>query len=176
VGSLVNDKSIYQHINAGATEFQEDMEALKHNFLLRGFFRNRGYEDTADLKKYEISRLPSANYSKRFVYDGAKIFNKPDSAKLKNQKALDDAGKFLEDNPFGLAVVVGYTSMKGDADKDRALTEARSLVVREYLAQHFKLDDNESRPWGWASPPGWKTAAGLRFLFIRANRFAHMLN
>ncbi len=118
-----NDKSVYQHVNAGAAEFQEDMEALKHNFLLRGFFRNRGYEDIAELKKYEIPRLPGEQYSKRFVYDGSKIFAKPESAKLKNQKLLDDAGKYLEANPFGLAVVVGYTSMKGDADKDRTLTE-----------------------------------------------------
>jgi phospholipid/cholesterol/gamma-HCH transport system substrate-binding protein len=153
VGSLLNDKSVYQHVNAGAAEFQEDMEALKHNFLLRGFFRNRGYEDIAELKKYEIPRLPGEQYSKRFVYDGSKIFAKPESAKLKNQKLLDDAGKYLEANPFGLAVVVGYTSMKGDADKDRTLTEARALTVREYLAQHFKLDDTRVKTMGAGKSP-----------------------
>jgi len=35
-GALVNDKSLYEHLNAGVTAVQEDMEALKHNFLLRG--------------------------------------------------------------------------------------------------------------------------------------------
>ena len=33
----------------GVTDFQENMEALKHNFLLRGYFKSRGYEDSAEL-------------------------------------------------------------------------------------------------------------------------------
>ncbi len=28
------------------------MEALKHNFLLRGFFKKRGYEDSDELGKH----------------------------------------------------------------------------------------------------------------------------
>lgn len=31
------NKKIYQNVNAGASAFQENMEALKHNFFLRGF-------------------------------------------------------------------------------------------------------------------------------------------
>ena len=35
------------------------MAALKKNFLLRGFYRDRGYEDSADLAKNEIPYLPA---------------------------------------------------------------------------------------------------------------------
>jgi hypothetical protein len=49
IGGLVNDRALYQNLNKtvaqakeGVTSFQEDMEALKHNFLLRGFFNKRG--------------------------------------------------------------------------------------------------------------------------------------
>jgi phospholipid/cholesterol/gamma-HCH transport system substrate-binding protein len=38
IGALINNKKIYQNVNAGASAFQENMEALKHNFFLRGFF------------------------------------------------------------------------------------------------------------------------------------------
>jgi hypothetical protein len=31
---------------AGVTDFKENMEAMKHNFLLSGYFKKRGYEDT----------------------------------------------------------------------------------------------------------------------------------
>src|SRR6202011_994352 len=141
VGALVNDKKLYNQVNAGATAFQEDMEALKHNFLLRGFFRNRGYEDSTELSKHEISSLPAGTPSQRFTYDAQKIFDKPDSARLKNQKLLNDAGKFLQDNNFGLAVVAAYTGMKGDSDKERTLTQARAMVVRQYLVENFKVDD-----------------------------------
>jgi phospholipid/cholesterol/gamma-HCH transport system substrate-binding protein len=58
VGALVNDKTIYREASAGAAAFQGDMEALKHNFLLRGFFKKRGYEDSDELTKHAIARLP----------------------------------------------------------------------------------------------------------------------
>jgi outer membrane protein OmpA-like peptidoglycan-associated protein len=70
------------------------------------------------------------------------IFDKKDAAKLKNQKALTEAGKFLEANRFGLAVVAGHSGMKGEAEKNKVLTQARTMVVREYLVQHFKLNDS----------------------------------
>src|SRR5690349_16113530 len=82
------------------------------------------------------------------AYDGAKLFSKPESAKLKNQKLLDEAGRYLQDNPFGLAVVAGYMGMKGDTDKDRQVAEGRTMVVRDYLAQHFKFDDTRLKTIG----------------------------
>jgi len=141
VGALINDRKMYQQANAGVTAFQENMEALEHNVLLRGFFKQRGYEDAAELEKHRISKLPSEPSSEDFVYDASKIFAKDDSAKLRNQKAMDTAGHFLEYNRFGLAVVAASTGDKGDMDKSRLLSEARAMVVREYLVEHFRLDD-----------------------------------
>jgi phospholipid/cholesterol/gamma-HCH transport system substrate-binding protein len=148
MGALINDKSLYQRINGGAAAMQEDMEALKHNFLLRGFFNKRGYENSADLTKHEIPQLPTAAVSKNFTYEAAKLFDKPDTAKLKSAKALNEAGKFLETNAFGLAVVSAYTDMKGDTEKNRLLTEARAMVVRDYLVHNFKLDDTRIKTIG----------------------------
>lgn len=148
IGSLVNDKKVYQNVNAGANAFQENMEALKHNFLLRGFFNKRGYEDSTELKKHEISQLPPNQAAKRFTYDAKKLFDKQDTAKLKEGKVLKDVGTYLEGNPFGVAVVASYTDMKGDTDRDRVLTEARAMVVRDYLIQNFKLDDTRIQTIG----------------------------
>src|SRR5437879_5650053 len=90
IGGLINDKRIYQNVNAGTNAFKEDMEALKHNFFLRGFFKERGYESAADLKKNEISQLPDKTAEKKFSYEAKKLFDKPDNAKLKNEKALNE--------------------------------------------------------------------------------------
>jgi phospholipid/cholesterol/gamma-HCH transport system substrate-binding protein len=139
VGALINDKTIYNKASAGATALNEDMEALKHNFLLRGFFKNRGYEDAADLTKHAISQLPSGEPVKTFEYDGGKIFN--NQAKLKDEKALKEAGDYLQANKFGLAVVVASTGMKGESGQDRVLSEGRAASVRDYLAKNFRLDD-----------------------------------
>jgi len=148
IGSLINDKRMYDQAaaataqaQAGAMSFDENMQALSHNFLLKGFFNRRGYENSADLTKYAVSRLPAGSSIKTFVYAGDRIFDKNDTAKLKNKKELTEAGKFLEANAFGLAVVAGYSGMKGDSRKNKVLMQARTMVVREYLVQNFKLED-----------------------------------
>ena len=148
VGALINNPSAYQQINQGAADFREDMEALKHNFLLRGFFKNRGYEDSTDITKYAISQLPAGEPASRFTYDSAKLFDKPDSAKLKDPKALKQAGEYLQNQPFGLAVVAVSMGMKGDTDKDRALADARAYAAREYLAKNFRFDDTRVKTLG----------------------------
>jgi phospholipid/cholesterol/gamma-HCH transport system substrate-binding protein len=141
VGALLNSQAVYQHVNQAAANLQDDTEALKHNFLLRGFFKKRGYEDTDELKKNAIPELPAAAPSQSFTYRAAKLFDKPDSGKLKDAKMLDEAGRYLEHNSFGLAVVACFADMKGDTDRQGQLTAARAAVVRQYLVEHFKLGD-----------------------------------
>jgi len=133
-------QAIADEARAGIVAFRDNMEALQSNFFLRGFFERRGYSDTAELKEHAIARVPARKPSKEFDFDAKKVFDKPDSAKLKDKKALDEAGQFLEENPFGLAVIAS-SEAKGDTEKLRALTAARAKVVRDYLTENFKLDD-----------------------------------
>jgi phospholipid/cholesterol/gamma-HCH transport system substrate-binding protein len=155
VGALVNDRKMYDTMNQtaaqaqrGAAAFQENMEALKHNFFLRGFFKNRGYDDATKIAEYEIARLPQATPVKSFRYDAAKIFDDSDTAKNKNGKVLNEAGRFLQDNPFGAAVVIAAGGMKGDSAEIQMLTRARAMVAREYLAENFKMDDSRVKTMG----------------------------
>jgi len=148
IGALINDKKIYQNVNAGTNAFKEDMEALKHNFFLRGFFKERGYESAADLKKNEIAQLPDKPVEKKFSYEAKKLFDKPDTAKLKSEKTLNDTGGFLQSNRFGVAVIAASTDMKGDSQTDHLLTEARAMVVRDYLVKNFKLQDTKIKTIG----------------------------
>jgi len=174
-GALVNDKALYTNLEqtsgamrdtmsqaqAGVTDFQENMEAMKHNFLLRGYFKSRGYEDSAELAKNEIDRLPQGAPTKQFAYSAKQLFDKQDSAKLKNQKSLTAGGAFLANNQFGFAVVVVSAGMEGDTQKDLVLTEARAMVVREYLVENFGFDDSQLKTLGMGkqadanSDSGW---------------------
>src|ERR1700691_2494984 len=76
-----------------------------------------------------------------------RIFQKDDTAKFKDTKALNDAGTFLQGNPFGLAVVAGYAD-KGDSAQEKIVTEARAMVVRDYLVKNFKMDDTRVKTIG----------------------------
>jgi phospholipid/cholesterol/gamma-HCH transport system substrate-binding protein len=152
IGELINDKTVYRQVAQGATSFQENMEALKHNFLLRGFFKNRGYEDSSELTNHEVSHLPAGPEVQRFTFDAGQIFDKRDTAKLKNQKLLNEAGNFLQDHTFALAVVTASTGMQGDSNQDRVLAQARSMVVRDYFVQNFGLDDTRLKTMGIGKP------------------------
>jgi outer membrane protein OmpA-like peptidoglycan-associated protein len=144
-------RALTDEAQAAVAAFREDMEALQHNFLLRGFFEKRGYNDTSELTEHAVSRLPAQKPAKEFEYNPKEIFDKPDNAKLKNKKPLDAAGKYLEENPFGLAIVAS-SEAKGDTDKVRLLTEARAKVIRDYLTQNFRLDDKRVKTISLGKP------------------------
>src|SRR5271157_1127300 len=162
IGALVNDKKVYtqldqttaglrdtvNHAQVGVVAFQENMEAMKQNFLLRGYFKKRGYEDSSELAKNEIPQLPQTAPLKTFTFDAKQLFDKVDTAKPKNQKSLRAAGQFLADTEFGVAVVVVSTGTTGDAQKDLVLTQARAMVVRDYLVNNFSFDDTQLKTLG----------------------------
>ena len=148
IGGLVNDKSVYRNVASAAASLNDDMEALKHNFLLRGFFKKRGYEDSSELTAHEVPRLPATASMKTFTFDAHKLFDKPNGVKLKDEKALDEAGKFLEDNDKSVAVVTASAGPKGDEDKDRVVSEARALAIRNYILQKFRVDDPRLKTLG----------------------------
>jgi outer membrane protein OmpA-like peptidoglycan-associated protein len=168
VGALVNDKQIYSNLDQtmttlhatmlqaqiGVTDFQENMEALKHNILLSAFFKKRGYEDSTELTANSIGGLPQATPVKSFTYTAKQLFDGRDSAKLKDQKSLNASGEFLAQNQFGYAVVVVSAGMEGDTQKDLVLTEARAMVIREYLAENFAFDDSQLKTLGMGKQTG----------------------
>jgi outer membrane protein OmpA-like peptidoglycan-associated protein len=125
----------------------EDLEALKSNFLLRGYFNKRGYEDSSELTRHAIAKLPSRAPIKQFDYDSADLFGKSDSAKLKNERGLKEAGTYLEQNTFSLVVIAAAEAL-GDSDKLRVLTQARTVAIRDYLVEQFRLDDTRIRTIG----------------------------
>ena len=168
VGALVNDKQLYNnleqtttslqatmlHAQAGVTDFESDMEALKHNFLLSGYFKKRGYEDSADLGANKIGGLPPGAPAKSFLFTAKQLFDGRDSAKLRDQKSLNAGGEFLAQNQFGFAVVVASTGMEGDAQRNMVLTEARAMVVRDYLVENFGFDDSQLKTLGLGKQAG----------------------
>jgi len=127
---------------------------------VRGYFKNRGYEDSAELAKDEIVSLPQGPPQKTFTFEAKQLFGKVDTAKLKNQKSLDAAGDFLTDTDFGVAVVAVYSSMEGDAGKDLVLTQGRALVVREYLVENFGFDDRRLKTLGMGKKTGTSPETG----------------
>ncbi len=171
VGALLNDRALYDQLNAaavdarktmvqariGVTAFQEDMQALKSNILFRGYFKDRGYQDAADLTRWELEKLPAAAPARTFSFALRDLFEPSDGAKLKDRKRLDEVGAELERQPFSLALVQVFSGLKGNRDDNLVLTQAQAMVVRSYLAERFELDDARLKTKGMgetAAEPG----------------------
>jgi len=166
-GALINNREIYNDMRAtvadtretvnqakaGMTSFQENMQALKSNWFLRGFFKKRGYQDSAELTKHAIAKLPDRPFSKRFEIGANDLFDKPDTAKIKNEKALNRIGALLEREAYDLIVVAAYSGVRGETEENLVLTQARAMVVRQYLAEHFKIDDQRIKTIGMGEDP-----------------------
>jgi hypothetical protein len=157
VGALINDKTLYVHLSqstdtldtalvqaqACVADFRDNMEALKQNFFLRGYFKKRGYEESGDLVENQIDRLPSESPLKTFTYTSQSLFGDRVAVKLQHRQSLNDSGGYLASNPFGVAVIVVSSGMVGDSQKDTVLTQVRAMQIRDYLVQHFGFDDSQ---------------------------------
>jgi phospholipid/cholesterol/gamma-HCH transport system substrate-binding protein len=161
VGALINNPSMYQQASAGAAALRQDADALKHNFLLRGYFKQHGFADPEEIQKRLIAQIPSETPRKVFTYEATKMFDKADSATVKDQKSLNEAGAYLQQENPALAVVEASVGPKGDSDQDRELSQARAYAVRSYLVDHFKLDDRKLKIFGAGKSDA---PAGLRIL------------
>lgn len=151
-GAVPQDVATAAQAVAGEAEqataaVRDDAQALQHNFLLRGFFNKRGYNDPGELTAHAIPRLPQGRPAKEFDFEASELFGKADSAALRSRKSLDEAGTYLQENRFGIAVVA-CSEARGDTQNDKVLSEARAKAIRDYLVQNFKLDDTHLKTIG----------------------------
>jgi hypothetical protein len=127
----------------------DNMEALKHNILLRGFFRDRGYFDLSRLSAAEYRKGALTNGGARRevrVWLGSSVLFAPPGPN--GERRLTDDGKARLDSaiapylpilPDALFVVEGY-AQHGSGDERFLESRARAETVRDYLIGTFHLD------------------------------------
>jgi phospholipid/cholesterol/gamma-HCH transport system substrate-binding protein len=126
------------------------MDALKHNFLLRGFFKGRGYFDLAQLSPADYRQGALTKGSDRHVdrvwlaSDG--LFE-PEPERPQEER-LSDPGKvrvsaamasYLEQIGSSIVMVEGY-SQQGTLEERYLQSRVRASMVRDYLVAKFHLD------------------------------------
>jgi phospholipid/cholesterol/gamma-HCH transport system substrate-binding protein len=129
--------------------FAENMEALKHNFLLRGYFNRRGFFDLAqmspaDYRQGALTKGSDRRVTRAWHHSDALFEAEPDPA----NEQLTDLGKasldsaiapYLEHVSSGIVIVEGYSQM-GTPEEQYLRSRARASVVRSYLIAKFHLD------------------------------------
>jgi phospholipid/cholesterol/gamma-HCH transport system substrate-binding protein len=175
-GLTANLRQTMDDARSAMTSFADNMEALKHNFLLRGFFNDRGYFNLAGVSpsQYRAGLLTRGN--RRIVarvWLMSAVLFEPDPAHPADER-LADGGKMRLDSaiaPFldrlvsGILVIEGY-AQQGTRDEQYLRSRARASMIREYLIGKFQLDPTttgimpmgsddagspEDRPWDGAA-------------------------
>jgi phospholipid/cholesterol/gamma-HCH transport system substrate-binding protein len=128
----------------------ENMEALKRNFLLRGFFNRRGY--------FDLAQMSPADYRKGALTKGSdrravRVWGPADvlfelAPEDPAHERLTDAGKawidaaiapYLEQVASGIVIVEGY-AQHGAREEQYLRSRARASLVRAHLITRFDLD------------------------------------
>ena len=134
--------------NETMANFADNSEALKRNFLFRGFFNKRGYFDLDELtvQQYNDGRfLPDRQKVSEWV-DSRDLFTaSPDGKEWltdEGRKKLDFAMvgflKYSKTEPF---VVESWAGFGGEPERVLRSRE-RAIMVSEYLVKKFALKPN----------------------------------
>jgi outer membrane protein OmpA-like peptidoglycan-associated protein len=130
--------------------FAENMEALKHNFLVRGFFNDRGFFNLATLSPadYRAGALTRKGARRTVrIWLGAAVLFETDPEKPEGER-LTDGGKarldsaiasFLDRVPSAALIVEGH-AQSGTKDEQYLKSKLRASIVRAYLIGKFELD------------------------------------
>jgi phospholipid/cholesterol/gamma-HCH transport system substrate-binding protein len=143
-----NIRESLMNVNAASLNLADNTEALKHNFLVRGFFRRRGY--------YNLDRISPEQYRRDTAFTSPANYRAwlPTTQLFQNvsngQEELSSAGKALLDDALtdsgdsvfeSPIVIEGYCAGTRPADQLR-LSRSRAILVRQYIQAHFQLDAN----------------------------------
>jgi len=126
------------------SDMAEGTEALKRNFLFRGFFRDRGFYDLDAISRdaYAAGALAGKNRAAlRIWLDGSVLFTRDadgveqltDAGRRRIDAVMADFVRYPRASPL---VVEGYASAAGDAAY--VVSADRGGLVRDYVRTRFR--------------------------------------
>jgi phospholipid/cholesterol/gamma-HCH transport system substrate-binding protein len=130
-------------------DLEENTEALKHNFLFRGFFNQRGFFDLDDIsvEQYRQGALVTRDRRVLRIWLAADVlFEKDASGRerlgTEGQARLDSAMSTFVRYPKNSPLVVEGYGHEATNDRRYLLSRHRAQLVREYLIGKFGLEPN----------------------------------
>lgn len=189
-GLFADVRATLSQAREASSAMADNMDALRHNFLLRGFFNRRGYFDLDAISPAEYRNGVLENGKRRPMrtwLDAALLFEtRPNGAlaltedgRARLDSAMATYLRYLPSNPL---VVEGYTT-GGTVGEQFRLSKQRAGIVRAYLLGRYDLmplhtgsialgSDAQGSPSG----NGWDGVAVTLFLdnstgvqFVNAN-------
>ncbi len=144
-GLLDDVRGTLEHTREATSDLADNMEALKHNWFFRGFFKKRGFYDLDSLtvEEYKKGKIAPDRDRKREWAHLSELFTKDDSG----AEVLSDAGMkkldqiatpYLQYSANTPLIVEGYAGDGATADQFLRSRD-RARAVRRYLVDRFDL-------------------------------------
>jgi phospholipid/cholesterol/gamma-HCH transport system substrate-binding protein len=145
-GLLADMRNTIGQAREATADLADNMEAMKHNFLLRGFFNRRGYYDLDAISpaEYQAGVLENGKRKAMRIWlqapllfepgtDGTEVLSASGRARI--DSAMSTYLKYLPTNPL---VVEGYVPASTSAERFR-LSRRRADIVRQYIVGKFDV-------------------------------------
>ena len=148
ISAGANIRSSLTNVNTATVNLADVTEAAKHNFLVRGFFKERGYYGLADISPDAYRRDGAfTNRSNRRIWlSGPDLFQDGANGEELSErgKALVLAGLTQGQGAFaGRPIIVeGYANSGVAADQLR-LSRNRAQAIRQYVQERFEIDPRD---------------------------------
>jgi len=173
----VNIRESLMNANAATSNLAEGTEALKHNFLVRGFFKKRGYYSLSRIspEQYRRDRAFTSPTNRRAWLSGSELFqngsNGQEELSAKGKALLNATFREFGDSMFVTPIVIeGYWNGAVQGDQLR-VSRSRAMLVRLYLQTDFQLDASNlgAIPMKSTPPNGMDRATwdGICIVFLR---------
>jgi phospholipid/cholesterol/gamma-HCH transport system substrate-binding protein len=173
-----NVRQALSNVNTASGNFVEDTEALKHNFLTKGFFRRRGFFNLTGMTPSEYRGNAAFTNAKNIRIwvpdaglfmsdrDGNEQLSAPGKATL--DAAVNQHADLLEGMPI---MVEGYAN--GNTMGQQVwVSRERALLVRDYLVHRYRLEPMTIGAIGLGSQPAKAsdhiTWNGVAVVFVHA--------
>ena len=149
-GMAASLKQTMDDARKAMSAFAENMEALKHNFLLRGFFKDRGFFNLAEIspaayrqgaltKSGLVQRLPRVWLTSAELFEPAPDDPAAERLSAAGKARLDASiGSYLDRTGGGVLIVEGY-AQRGSKDQQYLRSRVKGSLVRDYLIANFGL-------------------------------------
>jgi phospholipid/cholesterol/gamma-HCH transport system substrate-binding protein len=144
-GLMADMRVTMGHAREATAALADNMEALKRNFLFRGFFNNRGYFDLGAISAtdYRAGVLERNRRAMRIWLGREVLFEtRPDGSEsltADGRARLDSAiATYLDYLPDNPVMIEGYAT-EGTAAERIQRSRTRASLVREYLMREHDL-------------------------------------
>lgn len=140
-----NIRQSLTNANTAASNLADATEALKHNFLTRGFFKKRGYYNLAELSpdQYRRERAFTSPANRRVWLTSSRLFEKsPDGGEqlsAHGKAVIDTALTEAGDPGISRPVVVEGYAEANMPDEQLRFSRNHAVLVRQYLEARFQI-------------------------------------